>query len=160
MTASDIAVTALRALVRGNTDAVQEQAVIEIVASLDAAHLNQVCADRELIERVIATTQDHDAEPNKTTLIELFTRRRDEIGAAGQAGLIRALVAGPASMASRSAIAEMLLGATGAALTALKNQIDAGEDHLDLENLVYTQIGAGRAREAVPDLGEIGRAHV
>src|SRR5687767_8370629 len=113
--------------------------------SLNAA-LSQVDLDRlmkAMDNRLIGP--DH-----RTAFLTLLSRERlDALTIANRAALISALQRGPTTKPDEEVIRDVIVGTRGAALTELKNAIDAGCEHRDLAQLVFSDLDKQRLREEV-----------
>jgi hypothetical protein len=133
----------------GRTDRRDEAAIIELLRNAGDALLDRALTTLDL-GRVLGDVDDRLLGPDHaTTLLTLLTRERlSALGVEARARLVAALQRGRTPERDEAAIENILLGTSGAQLTALKNLLDSGSDHRDLQQLVHSDIDddARRAR--------------
>ncbi len=141
-------VRAIEALLEGHTDRRDEGEILDLLersAQLDAL------LSRLDFDRLIAAIDDRLAGPrNRTRLFALLTRERvAELSIVNRAELIAACSRGPTPQLQERAIFELLRATTGAELTRLKNLLDRGSDHRDLQHVVFRDIDDASLRAAL-----------
>ncbi len=77
--------------------------------------------------------------------------RSEDLSVETRARLITELQRGRTSRSEEEAITRLFLGTAGSALTALKNAIEAGEDHRDLFALIFHDIDSETERARILD---------
>ena len=133
--------SSLRALVAGHTDRRDEKQVLEIFRQAPAGELNQLLQglSREELHELAFDLDDRLLGPdNHTAFLQLLSKDRGgELTVDSKAKVIHALQVGVTGPKEEQAIARLLLGTKGEALTALKNALDGGGDYRDLQQLVF-----------------------
>jgi hypothetical protein len=152
---------AVRALLKGFTDASEEAAILGLLGELTAGQVDELALDAKLLETLISSVDNHLRGKNYSDdLMIWFAGRLADISIQGRANLLHALQKEASGKAATALIEAVFLGTNGEQLTALKNALDAGEDHLDLEELVFHQVdGASRARIVAHIAREAGDIH-
>ncbi|HZO13007.1 MAG TPA: phosphatase domain-containing protein [Polyangiaceae bacterium] len=143
-------VTSIEALLEGRTNRSDEAAIIELLRSAEDTELDAALVRLDLA-RVIGDVDNRLFGPDHSTaLLDLLTRERvGVLSIEARAGLVAALQRGRTSSRDEAAISNILLATTGSSLTALKNAIDAGHDHRDLQQLIFCDIDDDDMRDAL-----------
>lgn len=141
---------AIDALLRGHTDRDDEARILSLLATDDAIDVTLQHLD---LDRLFADVDDRLFGPDhRQSLRRLLSHTRlNDLSVAARCRLVAALQRGRTCRADEEAIRDVLLGTRGADLTALKNALDHGDDHRDLQQLVYGDIDDDAIREAILD---------
>jgi hypothetical protein len=128
-------------LLGGRTSRHDEAAILAILHAATGSELSTLLCAIDL-RRLVGDVDDRRLGPkNRTALLSLFGEDRlDELDVPARAALISALQAGRTDDLDERSIVKIVLGTRGAELTELKNALDAGADHRDLQQLVYSDI--------------------
>lgn len=131
----------LTAILDGPTDADQEEQIITLLRDASADELNELLAGID-VDRLFSSIDNRLLGPDRRTeLTQLLTRDRvAELDLSSLAAVVFALQSGRTGPAAEAAIRDLMLSQRGAALTALKNQINMRTDVHDVEGLVYDDI--------------------
>lgn len=140
----------LRQILHGPTGRDEEKEVLDILRGLGTQDLNLVLG-RLNLHTLVKSLDDRLWGPDhRKELLDLLTRQRlNEISTQNRGRLVDALQKGRTGRSEEQAIANLLLGTRGAQLTALKNQVDAGRDYRDLQELIYRDIDSRRLRRQI-----------
>src|SRR5688500_3679404 len=141
MSDAAVRVAAVMALLEGRTGRADEAAIVRELESSSARVLAEVLDALDLV-RLLDDVDDRRYGPrNRTRLLELLCRERlAELPISGRAKLVKALSRGRTSAADEAGIRDVFLGTKGADLTELKNRLDVGADHRDLQHIVHSDI--------------------
>lgn len=142
----------IRRLMSGHTDRKEEARILEILERTDADQLNDLLQELDL-SRLISDIDDRLFGPdNRTALLELLTDNRvNDLEAESRAAIVSALQKGRTGKLDEKGIRNILVNSQGAGLTELKNEIDAGGDYRDLQQLLFTDIDSADIREEILD---------
>ena len=142
------AIGLLRQLLAGPTGREAERTIIDLLAKVDAAQLNEMLADPPLTDRLLDAVDDRWFGPdNHSELVELLgVTRRAELDIPARAALIHALQTGRTCRRDEEVVRDLFIEVTGHDLTVLKSLIDATPNHNDLEELVYGDIDDDQIR--------------
>jgi len=162
--AVETAIALIEARLEGHTDRGDEAAILATLSTIDDATLDAVLSRLDLA-RLLGDVDDRTWGPKHRTELDalLTVDRIDALGVPTRAALIAALQRGRTGSRDEAAIERLLLATRGCDLTALKNLVDAGADHHDLQQLLFSDIDdddrrsrllAHFAAEAVPS-GEV-----
>lgn len=134
---SDAKLQRIQELLDGRTDAPQEKEIVDILKSTDSVELDHILG-RANLDRLIS---DVDTQPHRKEMLDYLTLQRlGDVTLANRRRLIDAMQHGSTDRDLEVAAAAILLGTRGQQLTQLKNAIDDGGDHHDLQQLVYHDI--------------------
>lgn len=134
---SDAKLQRIQELLDGRTDAPQEKEIVDILKSTDSVELDHILT-RANLDRLIS---DVDTEPYRKDMLHYLTRQRlGDVTVDNRRRLVDAMQHGSTDRDLELAAAAILLGTRGQQLTQLKNAIDDGGDHHDLQQLVYHDI--------------------
>lgn len=138
---ADRLVAELQALMDGHTDREEERRIVELLRTCEGPVLDAALRRIDLDE-LLGDVDDHLGGPQRRSelLVLLSKARLAHLSVAARAALVSALQRGRTGEADERAIADVFLGTRGADLTALKNAVDEGGDHRDLEQLVFHDI--------------------
>ncbi|MDR0837246.1 MAG: App1 family protein [Propionibacteriaceae bacterium] len=146
---------AVRALLKGFTDASEEAAVLGLLNELTAAQVDELTLDAKLLETLISSIDNHlRGKHYSDDLMVWFASRFGDASIQGRANLLHALAKDASGKAASVLIEAIFLGTFGQELTTLKNALDAGEDHLDLEELVFHQVGGASRKRIIAHIAE------
>lgn len=134
----------------GHTDRGDEAAILSLLESAPADEYIGVLERLDLV-RTIGDVDDRTFGPNhRTALLELLCRDRvAESPISVRAKIVMALSHGRTDDLDERAIRDVFLATEGVALTQLKDRLDVGADHHDLQHVVYSDIDDGETREAI-----------
>jgi hypothetical protein len=140
----------LRELMRGHTDRGEEGQILNLFRSASAGELNELVGrmSRNELHDLMGDMDDHLFGPkNHAAFLKLLSNERlGELNTGSRAKLVHALQYHATGAEEEGAVRDIFLGTKGAALTALKNAIDAGGDYHDLQQLVFHDIDDGKIR--------------
>lgn len=142
----------LRQLLSSRTNTRTQEVILDLLEGADSEQLNEMLADVELTDRLLATMSvGHRAGPShRDQLLGLLARtRRHELGVPARAALIHAVQTGRTSRRDEMIIRDLFTDVMGADLTILKNLIDATPNHNDLEELIYRDIDSAEVRGVI-----------
>ncbi len=141
---------AIEARLDGHTNRRDEAAILELLTNADAAALEGALGAMDLA-RLIGDLDDRRFGPrNREALLRLMLEDRlDEQSIPLRARWIDALSRGRTDDLDERGLAAVFLGTRGEALTALKREVDRGEDHRHLMHVVYSDIDDEGRRAAV-----------
>jgi hypothetical protein len=156
MSEVETCLAAITALMRGHTDRNDEEAIVALFSAAPASVLDEVL-DRLDLRHLLGDVDDRSSGPrHRSSLLDLLCRDRvDCLSVSVRAKLVHALSTGRTCDRDEHAIRDLFTHTVGRALTELKNAIDAGDDHRDLRQLVFSDIDDQRVRAEI--LGHIGR---
>lgn len=127
----------IQELLDARTDAPQEKEIVDLLKSTDAAELDHILAHAN-VDRLIS---DVDTRPYRQQMLEYLTQQRlGDVTLDNRRRLVDAMQHGNTDRELELAAAAILLGTRGQQLTRLKNAIDDGGDHHDLQQLIYHDI--------------------
>jgi hypothetical protein len=145
-------IAAIEKLLEGHTDRRDEEMILSLLSDAEDATLDATLQGLDL-SRLLGDVDDRPVGPKHyTALLQLLSQQR--VGALTvptRAQLISALQRGRTGKRDESAIAALLLATKGSALTELKNALDRGRDHRDLQQLVFSDIDDDALRAAILD---------
>jgi hypothetical protein len=140
----------LRDLMRGHTDRGEEGQILNLFRSASAGELNELLGrmPRNELHDLMGDMDDHLFGPkNRAAFLKLLSNERlGELNTSSRAKIVHALQYSATGADEEGAVRDIFLGTKGAALTALKNAIDAGGDYRDLQQLVFHDIDDGKIR--------------
>ena len=143
-------VRAITARLGGHTDRDDEREILEQLAGASDEALPRVLEKLDL-ESLLFAVDDRAIGPSHyTPLLTMLCRER--IGALPvelRAALVLALSSGNTSDVDERALRDVFLSTKGAELTRLKNAIDRGDDHRDLQHVVFSDVDADEVRAAI-----------
>ena len=147
-------VARIQELLAGVTDRADEAAILDLLESASAPELELVLA-RVGAVRLLDDLDDRVIGPdNGARLLKLLCEDRlADLSIRTRAALVSALQAGRTCARDEDAIRRIFLGTRGAALTELKNAVDAGppgaKQHHDLQQLVFRDIDDDAVRQDI-----------
>jgi hypothetical protein len=146
----------LRTLMAGHTDRAEERRILDLLTGATAAELNFLLANVDL-RALLCSVDDRAVGPDhRTALLDLLCgKRAAELSLPLRASLVTALQMGGTPALFERAIRDLFLGLHGRELTAFKNLLDAGNNHQDLEKLLFDDLDDTGLREAI--LGHLRR---
>lgn len=143
----------LRGLMAGRTDRKEEARVVSLFTSASPGELNQLLgglSSHELHELVEDLDDRFIGPDHRTAFLALLSKGRlGDLTVENRAKLVHALQAGSTEKREEQAIADVFLGTKGESLTALKNLVDGGGDHRDLQQLLFHDLDSKPLRRAV-----------
>ncbi|GEN10613.1 Uncharacterized conserved protein [Myxococcus fulvus] len=144
----------LRTLMAGHTDASEERRILDLLRDATPAELNYLLANVDL-ESLLGDLDDRVFGPDHhTILMKLLCRERaQELALPVRASLVTAIQKGGTPYTAEQCIKDLFLGVRGRELTAFKNLLDAGNNHQDLEKLLFDDVDNVALREEI--LGHI-----
>ncbi|MBL8913549.1 MAG: hypothetical protein JNM17_22810 [Archangium sp.] len=158
----------IRSLLSGHTDRKEETALLALFKNANAGELNQLIngLSRQELHEVTSDMNDRLFGPdNKTAFLSLLTKERvGDLTVESRAKLVQALQINSTDGKEEKAIGALFLATKGEGLSALKNAIDGGSDHRDLQQLIFHDIDDGALRtqllahfktEATPKDGKV-----
>lgn len=147
---ADGLVRELAALMDGHTDRDEEDRILHLLRTADGPVLDAALRRVDLDE-LLGDIDDHLGGPqHQADLLALLAKARvAHLSVAARAALVSALQRGSTSEQDERAVRDLLLATRGADLTALKNAIDEGGDHRDLEQLVFHDLDDEALRDEV-----------
>jgi hypothetical protein len=150
LTAATKKMETLRTLMAGHTDAAEERRILELLTGATAAELNFLLANVDL-EALLSDVDDRVIGPDHhTALLDLLcVRRAAELALPVRASLVTALQRGSTHAQAERRIRDLFLGLRGRELTAFKNLLDSGNDHQDLEKLLFDDLDDPALREEI-----------
>lgn len=136
------AIGLLRQLLNGRTTGKDRRVIIDLLASVDTAHLNEMLADRRLTDRLVGRVcgRRFVLRDRRELLVLLGQTRRAELDLGARAALIHALHTRPGTRGDDVIIRDLFTDVMGADLTVLKNLIDAASSRNDLEELIFREV--------------------
>jgi hypothetical protein len=138
---ADEVALAIMALQQGHTDRGAEAQILDLLTRIDDATLDSVVLSLDLTALFSDVDNRWLGPDNLTALLHLLSRKRiAALSVDARGAIVDALQVGRTDRLDERAIADMLCATSGTALTDLKNVIDAGADHRDLQHLVYNDI--------------------
>ena len=140
----------LRTLMAGHTDTAEERRILELLTGATAAELNFLLANVDL-EALLSDVDDRVIGPDHhTALLDLLcVRRAAELSLPVRASLVTALQMGTTHAEAERRVRDLFLGLRGRELTAFKNLLDAGNNHQDLEKLLFDDVDDPGIREEI-----------
>ncbi|MCP3060208.1 DUF2183 domain-containing protein [Myxococcus sp. K38C18041901] len=144
----------LRTLMAGHTDASEERRILDLLRDATPTELNYLLANVDL-ESLLGDLDDRVFGPDHhTILMKLLCRERaQELALPVRASLVTAIQKGGTPFTAEQCIRDLFLGVRGRELTAFKNLLDAGNNHQDLEKLLFDDVDNAALREEI--LGHI-----
>lgn len=141
---------AIEGLLEGHTCRNDEAQILSLLALDD--ELDETVRSLPL-RRMFGDFDDRVAGPrNRQKLRDFFSRQRtSDLGPDARARVICALQHGRTCRRDEEAIRDLFLASRGETLTALKNAIDSGIDHRDLQQLVFSDIDEPEVQTAIID---------
>jgi hypothetical protein len=138
-------------LLRGHTDRKDEEAILALLRAADAAELDAWLVGGVDVNELVSDMDDRLFGPdNREALYGLLARERvSDLSVAARALIIAAAQRGRTSSSDERAIVDLMLATKGAALTELKDTLDRGDDHRDLQQLIYSDLDDAERRAAV-----------
>jgi len=126
--------------------------ILRLLEGASPGDLNEVLADQDLARSLVSSLNDRPfgGPDNRAALFELLgSGRRGELGIPARAGLIRAIQERRLGPREERLVRDLITELHGGDLTALKNLVDAGADHDDLEKLVFRDVGSAVLRQEI-----------
>ncbi|NMO15459.1 DUF2183 domain-containing protein [Pyxidicoccus fallax] len=150
LTAATKTLETLRTLMAGHTDTAEERRILELLTGAPAAELNFLLANVDL-EALLSDMDDRVIGPDHhTALLDMLcVRRAAELSLPVRASLVTALQKGTTHARAERRIRDLFLGLHGRELTAFKNLLDAGNNHQDLEKLLFDDVDDAALREEI-----------
>ncbi|WP_224245733.1 phosphatase domain-containing protein [Hyalangium gracile] len=140
----DAKLSQLRGWMNGHTDRGEEKQILEMLRAAPAGELNQMLCrlSRNELHALMGDMDNHLLGPqNHDAFVSLLSKERlGELSIDSRARVIDALQRHATGSKDEAAVRDIFLGTQGAALTALKNAVDAGGDYHDLQQLVFHDI--------------------
>jgi hypothetical protein len=140
----------LRALMAGHTDREEEAQVLAMFKSATVGELNGLLSGmtREELHELTEDLDDRLIGPdNKSAFFTLLSKERvGDLTVDSRAKLVQALQLHSTDSLEEKTITDVFLATKGTALTALKNAIDGGSDHRDLQQLVFHDLDSKELR--------------
>ncbi len=135
-------------LLRGHTDRKDERIILDLLTH--SPDLSALLLRLDLVW-LIADVDDRMLGPdNRTALVDLLTGPRlADLDVPARAALILALSTGRTDALDERGIRDLFLGTRGPDLTALKDLLDLGDDHRDLQHIVFSDIDDGEVKDAI-----------
>lgn len=131
----------LRSLMTGHTDRKEEARILELFKGASLGELNGLLGGlsaKELHELVSDIDDRLIGPDNKTAFLSLLSKDRvGELTVESRAKVVQALQHGGTDRLEEKAITSVFVATKGENLTQLKNAIDGGGDHHDLQHLVF-----------------------
>ncbi|NTX08943.1 MULTISPECIES: phosphatase domain-containing protein [Myxococcus] len=140
----------LRTLMAGHTDTSEERRILDLLRDANAAELNYLLANIDL-ESLLGDMDDRIFGPDHhTALLTMLCRERAaQLALPVRASLVTALQRGGTPATAERALRDMFLSVHGRELTAFKNLLDAGNNHQDLEKLLFDDVDDPALREEI-----------
>lgn len=140
----------LRTLMAGHTDTSEERRILDLLRDATAAELNYLLANVDL-ESLLGDLDDRVFGPDHhTALLTMLCRERaPQLALPVRASLVTALQRGGTPTTAERALRDMFLSVNGRELTAFKNLLDAGNNHQDLEKLLFDDVDDPALREEI-----------
>ena len=137
-------------LLVGHTDRRDEAQILDLLAGASADELDGIFRFLDA-SRLLGDIDDRVLGPNhETRLIELLSRDRiEDLSVPVRADLICAFSRYRTSSGQERGIRDVLLATRGRALTELKNALDRGVDHRDLQHIVFSDIDDDSIRDDI-----------
>jgi len=146
-------VNTVRSLLAGHTDRKEEKQILELFQSASKAELNQMITalSRKEMHELISDMDDRLLGPDhKTAFVELISQQRvGDLTIDTRGMFIQALQYHSTDSLDEKAITHVFLATKGEGLSALKNFIDGGADHRDLQQLVFHDLDSKALRSQV-----------
>jgi hypothetical protein len=146
-------VNTVRSLLAGHTDRTEEKQILELFKNASKAELNQMITalSRKEMHELISDLDDRLLGPDhKTAFVELISQDRvGDLTIDARGMFIQALQYHSTDSLDEKAITRIFLATKGEGLTALKNVIDGGADHRDLQQLVFHDLDSKALRSQV-----------
>jgi hypothetical protein len=140
----DAKLSQLRGLMQGMTDRGEEKQILEMFSSFSPGELNQLLTrlPRNELHSLMGDMDNHLFGPkNHDAFLGLLSKERlGDLSIDSRAKVIDALQFHRTDSKAEEAMRDIFVGTKGAALTALKNAVDAGGDYHDLQQLVFHDI--------------------
>ncbi len=148
--ATEKANTITRLLTASHTDRAEEKQILDVLSGCNRDDLNAVLAQVD-VTRLLDEVDDRLIGPdNREALLRLLTQTRlGDLNVASRAALVTAVQTGKTDGQKERAVRDIFLGTRGADLTALKNAINAGNDHRDLQALVFHDLDDANIRKQI-----------
>ena len=140
----------IRDLLRGHTDRTEEASILEIFQRAGTADLNRLLLGLDL-DQLFESVDDRVFGPDhRTTMYRMLGEQRvDELEVPARIAVVDALQYGPTAKEEEGVICKVLLATRGSDLTRLKNGIDAGNEHRDLQRLIFHEIDDQDLRDRI-----------
>lgn len=149
MDRTDEMLSKIQKLLRSRTGSEEEGEILEILRSASGEELSDLLGRLDL-KRLLSALDDRRFGPdNRTELLTLFAQNAEGLTVESRAKLVDALQAGITNPAREAVLRDLFLATRGQDLTELKNLVDAGEDHRDLQQLLFTDIDDDAIRDAI-----------
>lgn len=126
---------------RGHTNRHDEAYIVHQLREAPEGMLGSILSRLDL-SRLFGEVDDRVVGPDHLRgLYELICRERlVEISVDVRAALVEGASRGRTGSADERAIRDVFVGTRGEELTALKNAVDAGDDHRDLQHLIFSDV--------------------
>ena len=152
-TALQTKLSEIRSMMAGHTDRKEEARILTIFREAPAGELNQLLAGLNGDE-FHELTEDMDnrliGPDSRSAFLNLFSKERvGELTVDSKAKFIQALQRNATGKLEEKAIGQVILATKGEPLTALKNALDQGGDHRDLQQLVFHDLDSKEIRASV-----------
>ena len=144
-------VDTINKLLVGPTDRNDEAKIIGLLRGANSAELNHMISKLNM-QDVIGDVDDRMIGPDhRTELLKLLSKDRlGDLNVVSRAAIVDAIQGyGACSDPAKKAVLDIFLGTHGAELTELKNRIDAGGDHRDLQELLKHDLGDSAIRSQI-----------
>ena len=143
-------VAKIERLQRGHTDRKDEAEIIELLSGLSDADLDEALSVLD-VNRLLSDVDDRIVGPkNRTALLELVVHDRIEaLSMQSRIRLVKALQRGHTDAADERAIRRIFIATKGWDLLTLRDALDTGDDHRDLQQLVYRDIDNPKHRHDI-----------
>jgi hypothetical protein len=149
---ADRKIDTIKRLQQGHTDRAEETQILGLLRDAKPAELNYMLSKLNLAD-LLSDIDDRGlfGPDNRTALLGMLSRDRlQDLSVASRAGLLDALQRSDThSDPQKRAVLDIFLGTRGADLTELKNRIDAGGDHRDLQQLLSRDLGDASIRAQI-----------
>lgn len=143
-------VNRVRELLVGHTDRKEEREILDLFKNASKAELNQMVSalSRKEMHELVSDMDDRLIGPDhKTAFVELLSKDRvGDLTIEARAQFVQALQYRSTDSLDEKAITSVFVATKGPALSALKNLIDGGSDHRDLQQLVFHDIDSKALR--------------
>ncbi len=145
-------VAEIERLLKGPTPRWSERKILDLLRSEDADGLNHVLQSLNL-RHLFKDVNNHCFGPKHfTELLQLLTKERiNELTVDSKIALVDGLMRGRSRSEDERAIRDLFLSTRGLELRAMKNGVDAGQDHYDLQNLIYHDMDDKAMRSQLTD---------
>ncbi len=135
---------------RGHTNRHDEAYIVHQLREATPAALAAILSRLDLA-RLFGEVDDRAVGPDHLTALYdlLCAQRLSALPVEVRAAIVAGASRGRTSRADERAIRDVFVGTRGEALTELKNAVDAGDDHRDLQHLVFSDIDDAEIRAQI-----------